>query len=72
MFKTVRRILKQPRAFVIQCKNNSISNESVQDTEPQEILNTKLLRVAIIGMPNSGKSTLINSLMDRKVRFREL
>ncbi|XP_056648126.1 GTPase Era, mitochondrial [Diorhabda sublineata] len=28
---------------------------------------TRLLKVAIIGMPNAGKSTFINGLMDRKV-----
>lgn len=27
----------------------------------------RLIKVAIIGMPNSGKSTLINNMMDRKV-----
>ncbi|XP_045476313.1 GTPase Era, mitochondrial [Harmonia axyridis] len=42
-------------------------------TAPKEIVTveetpkTKLLKVSIIGMPNAGKSTLINALMDRKV-----
>lgn len=30
-------------------------------------ISQKLLKVAIIGMPNAGKSTFINYLMDRKV-----
>ena len=35
--------------------------------EPDQPLNSKILRLAIIGIPNSGKSTLINQLMNWKV-----
>ncbi|CAH0564185.1 unnamed protein product [Brassicogethes aeneus] len=42
--------------------------ENVANTfKPPEICDTKLLKVAIIGCPNAGKSTFINNLMDRKV-----
>lgn len=34
----------------------------------QEHLQEKLVRVAVIGLPNAGKSTLINTVLDRKVR----
>lgn len=36
---------------------------NIEDTNSSQ----KLLRVAVIGMPNAGKSTFINHLMDRKV-----
>ena len=37
--------------------------------KPDQPPDAKLLRVAIIGAPNSGKSTLINKLMSWKVSF---
>lgn len=39
----------------------------ISDLAPHEECKTKLLRVAVIGTPNAGKSTFINYLMDRKV-----
>lgn len=33
----------------------------------QDELQEKLIKVAIIGMPNAGKSTLINAIMDQRV-----
>jgi ribosome biogenesis GTPase A len=35
---------------------------------PLEKQTRKLINVAIIGVPNAGKSTLINNLIDRKVK----
>ncbi|XP_066137882.1 GTPase Era, mitochondrial [Euwallacea fornicatus] len=43
-------------------QNNSIKN--ITNTFPD--FETKLLKVGIIGVPNSGKSTFINYLMNRK------
>jgi len=41
--------------------------ESLAKGPPQPSANTKVLRVAILGIPNSGKSTLINSLVKTQV-----
>lgn len=46
---------------IIRCYSSRISRQV--DEEHQE----KVSKVAIIGMPNSGKSTLINSLMSHRV-----
>lgn len=35
--------------------------------EAQENNSRRVLKVSVIGMPNAGKSTFINALMDRKV-----
>lgn len=45
----------------------TISNHLNHNTIPLNANYTKILRVAIIGLPNAGKSTFINNLMDRKV-----
>ncbi|XP_044272768.1 GTPase Era, mitochondrial [Tribolium madens] len=45
----------------------STKASQVSDIAPNEDFVTKLLKVAVIGVPNVGKSTFINNLMDRKV-----
>ncbi|XP_028145382.1 GTPase Era, mitochondrial isoform X1 [Diabrotica virgifera virgifera] len=71
----ISRLLSKQNLLVYHCKallstvNENILSSSIptitESTAP--IYDTKLLKVAIIGMPNAGKSTLINGLMDRKV-----
>lgn len=51
--------------YILYSHIHSIQN-IVNDEEDE--LAKRLLRVTIIGLPNTGKSTLINNLMDRKVR----
>ncbi|EFA08204.1 GTPase Era, mitochondrial-like Protein [Tribolium castaneum] len=50
------------RGFEVKFSTNA-SRVSV----PHEDIATKVLKVAVIGVPNVGKSTFINNLMDRKV-----
>ncbi|KAJ8959738.1 hypothetical protein NQ314_006162 [Rhamnusium bicolor] len=47
--------------------SNNLVNNIQSSVIPEYNLDTRLLRVAIIGVPNAGKSTFINNLMDRKV-----
>lgn len=53
--------------WTIKCKINSrfYCLEAVRKQDEQ-----KLVKVSIIGVPNAGKSTLINSLMDQRVISR--
>lgn len=43
--------------------------EQDESVSPENQSRQKLLKLAVIGLPNAGKSTLINNLMDRKVIF---
>ncbi|CAA9999768.1 unnamed protein product [Nesidiocoris tenuis] len=40
---------------------------SLKDTSPEQKLDKKILKVAMIGAPNAGKSTLINQIVKRRV-----
>jgi len=47
-----------------QCHSNS---ESQNENDLIEIKHQRLLKIAIIGVPNAGKSSLINSIIQRPV-----
>lgn len=69
LIKTLCYAVRHPIAEpMFQRKFCSIA-DAVCNTQLNELphYSTRVLRVAIIGTPNAGKSTLINNLMDRKV-----
>lgn len=65
MFRHLRNALILQLRFNSSLARESIVNENI--VEPINNVETRLLRVGIIGLPNAGKSTFINNLMDRKV-----
>lgn len=68
-------LTKVVRNYVcIQLRNCSSLSPSVSKIEdlypsPDNKCETNILKVAIIGLPNAGKSTFINNLMDRRVNI---
>lgn len=69
MMKTICFILKNSKAELCFQRTFSSVPDAVSTAQLKELSNysTRLLKVAIIGTPNAGKSTFINNLMDRKV-----
>lgn len=67
----LRRILKRSSTIVYN-KIRFYSLEAYQDHLLDQSLQQKILKVAVIGTPNSGKSTFINYLMDRKVNYKRI
>lgn len=51
-----------------QCQDNNIHHVNDSIKQKQE----RLLKVAIIGIPNAGKSSLINSIIKRNVSIHHL
>ena len=66
VFQSFSRIL---RHFSTNLETNFNANDtSHKNKEPEESdLHLKSLKIAIIGLPNAGKSTLINQLVNRTV-----
>lgn len=68
LLKLVRQSIHiQIRACSVLCETASKSQECVYQTNTN--CDTRILKVAIIGLPNAGKSTLINNLLDRRVTY---
>lgn len=70
---TLRNILNKSNArllFSLRLFNTRVE-EAQHECEviPENETNQKLLKLAVIGLPNAGKSTFINNLMDRKVFY---
>jgi ribosome biogenesis GTPase A len=63
-FKMLRNFAVILRGFEVKFSTNA---HKISDILPNEDFKTRLLKVAVIGVPNVGKSTFINNLMDRKV-----
>ncbi|XP_077302064.1 GTPase Era, mitochondrial-like [Arctopsyche grandis] len=57
----IRNPHSYPKQFITSLKLFST------DVLPQESHIEKIIKVAIVGVPNAGKSTVINALLDRKV-----
>lgn len=72
LFKPVTNSLNKRRCLISTVKYcTSICSNRPNDTGQYQVdlpeTETKLVKVGIIGVPNAGKSTFINNLMDRKV-----
>jgi len=51
----------------VKIPNGNSFSQTLSIYPQSEVSNEKVVNVAIVGVPNSGKSTLINNLVDRKV-----
>nr|CAH7725739.1 unnamed protein product [Callosobruchus chinensis] len=72
LFRQFKKLIEKSDHLTFLVKKFSTITNEVAANGQTEIFpacnpDSRLLRVAIIGMPNAGKSTFINNLMDRKV-----
>lgn len=69
--RNLKRIfLNKNKTFILGiCRCNASTSELPQECGflPDSEQRQKILKLAVVGVPNAGKSTFINNLMDRKV-----
>lgn len=68
--RTVKYFLNPEIRFF--CTEITKKNEPKCPETPNPTTNEKLVKVAIIGVPNAGKSTFINNLIDHRVSNNNL
>jgi ribosome biogenesis GTPase A len=67
-------LINQCKFLIANCKTPSNVSRSLStkvnsknDEHPSTNINEKLVKLAIIGIPNAGKSTFINNLINHRV-----
>lgn len=73
MRKSILSLFTQPKNYIKSCSGlRTKASENIEVSENVEVKpskkNKKLLKIAVIGTPNAGKSTFINSLLNHRVR----
>lgn len=58
-------LLNQTKNGIESCR--SLCTKVSQNLENKPVRNEKLVKIAIIGAPNAGKSTFINNLLNHRV-----
>lgn len=68
--KSIKALLFPKNLMLVYIRKCSLDTKLKDKTVliPETNFQQRLLKVAVIGMPNAGKSTFINYLMDRKVK----
>lgn len=61
-------VVNQSKSYPIACRG--LRTKTSEKVEP--VQNEKLVKIAVIGTPNAGKSTFINNLLNHRVSGTEL